>query len=173
MTFFILIALAILALLGYAASRPDDFSVSRVTSIKAAPERIFPLINDLRAMNSWNPFVLSDPKVKLSYSGPATGKGATCDWDSNGRAGAGQIGISESVPSSRVVMQLDMRKPFAGRNQVTFTLAPADGATSVTWAMTGKNAFIPKLMSLVMNMDKMVGGAFEKGLADLKAKAER
>jgi hypothetical protein len=30
-----------------------------------------------------------------------------------------------------------------------------------------------KLMGLVFNMDRMIGGAFEAGLADLKALAER
>jgi hypothetical protein len=38
--------------------------------------------------------------------------------------------------------------------------------------MTGMSAFIPKLVGLFMNMDKMVGMSFEKGLADLKKRAE-
>jgi hypothetical protein len=44
--------------------------------------------------------------------------------------------------------------------------------TSVTWAMTGKNIFIGKLMSVFMNMDKMVGNDFATGLASLKTTAE-
>jgi len=38
--------------------------------------------------------------------------------------------------------------------------------------MDGTHAFVPKLMSLVMSMDKMIGGSFEKGLADLDNAAQ-
>jgi hypothetical protein len=38
--------------------------------------------------------------------------------------------------------------------------------------MTGKRNFMMKAMSLVMNMDKMLGGQFEQGLAQMKAIAE-
>ena len=169
----LIVAFAILCLLLFAASRPDDFSVSRTARIQTPPEKIFPLINDLKAMNGWNPFVASVPEGASTYSGPASGNGATYAWDAKGRAGAGRFTVTGSTPPSRVVMQLDMLKPFEGHNQVTFTLAPAGGSTDVTWAMTGKHAFIPKVMGVVMSMDKMVGGSFEKGLADLKTMAER
>jgi len=170
---FLLVLLACLAVLGLAAIRPDDFTISRSISVKAAPEQIFPLINDLKAMNSWNPFVQSDPNIKLDYSGPAAGTGARCDWVGNGQAGAGNITITESRPSSNAIMQLNMLRPFAGQNVVTFSLAPSGGTTRVTWSMTGASTDLSKLMGLIMNMDKMVGGSFEKGLGDLKARAER
>ena len=165
--------LAFLAALGYAALRPDEFSLSRSVTIMAPPERIFPLINDMKLMNSWNPFVLADPNIKLDYSGPAAGVGARCDWDSKARAGAGNLAISASRPSSSIDMQLTMLRPFPGQNLVTFRLAPSGAATTVTWGMTGASSDLSKLMGLVMSMDKMVGGAMEKGLADLKATAER
>jgi hypothetical protein len=34
------------------------------------------------------------------------------------------------------------------------------------------NNFFAKAIHLVMNMDKMIGGEFEKGLADMKAAVE-
>jgi uncharacterized protein YndB with AHSA1/START domain len=169
----LLIVLAFLALLGYAAWQPDTFSVSRRLTIKAPPERIFALIDDPKAMNAWNPFVKADPNIKLSYSGPAAGKGARCDWEGNKQVGAGNISVTESRPPTSVVMQLNMLRPFAGQNRVTFTLAPSGGTTSVTWGMTGAATDLSKLMGLVMSMDKMVGGAMERGLTDLKASVER
>jgi hypothetical protein len=171
----LLVTLAFLGLLGYAALRPDEFTVARSVTVKALPEKIFPLINDLRAMNAWNPFVQADPAIQLSYSGAAAGTGARCDWEGNGQVGAGNISVTESRPSSSVVMQLNMLRPFAGQNKVVFSLEPssARAGTTVTWAMTGTSTDLSKLMSVVMSMDKMVGGAFEKGLADLKARAER
>ena len=38
--------------------------------------------------------------------------------------------------------------------------------------MFGKNDFMGKAISLVMNCDKMVGAEFEKGLANMKAIVE-
>jgi len=55
--------------------RPDSFQVRRSATINAAPEKIFPLINDLHRFNSWNPFEKKDPNLKRSYSGPESGKG--------------------------------------------------------------------------------------------------
>ena len=74
-----------------------------------------------------------------------------------------------------------MLKPIEGHNTVVFTLAPngsgtdvsTDVSTDVTWAMTGERPFIGKVMDAVFNMDRMVGGEFERGLAKLRAIAEK
>ena len=63
-------------------------------------------------------------------------------------------------------------KPFAAHNTATFDLTPEAGGTRVTWSMEGANPFMAKLMGLVFNLDKMIGGDFETGLASLKAQAE-
>ena len=67
---------------------------------------------------------------------------------------------------------LEFKVPFPAKNKTNFTFAPAAGGTNVTWAMSGTNDFMGKAFPLVMNMDKMVGGDFEKGLATLKTHAE-
>jgi hypothetical protein len=50
---------------------------------------------------------------------------------------------------------------------------PEGNGTRVKWAMQGTNAYMMKVMSLVMNMDTMMGQHFESGLANLKAAAEK
>jgi hypothetical protein len=57
-------------------------------------------------------------------------------------------------------------------NRVVFTLAPTGVGTSVTWRLEGNNGFVGKFFSLFMDMDTMMGGEFEKGLAELKRLAE-
>ncbi len=42
----------------------------------------------------------------------------------------------------------------------------------MTWSMTGRNNFMAKAIHLFMNMDRMIGGQFEVGLARMKAVAE-
>jgi uncharacterized protein YndB with AHSA1/START domain len=169
----IALALVVAGILAYAATRPDTFRVQRSTGINAPPERIFPLIANLKSMNTWNPFVDPDPAIKVAYSGPETGKGAAHTWRGNAKVGEGRIEITDVVPSSKIAMQLDMLKPMKAHNQVEFTLQPNGSETAVTWAMSGRQPFIAKLMTIFIDCDRMVGGQFEKGLASLKAIAER
>jgi uncharacterized protein YndB with AHSA1/START domain len=169
--FAVAAVLAVLAL--YASTRPDTFSYARSALINAPPDKIFPLINDPRIFNTWNPFVLKDPATKLTYQGAAQGKGAISHWDGNRNVGRGNIEVTDAVPPSKIVMQLNMIKPIAAQNHVEFTLEPKGNATSVTWAMSGGQPLLAKVMNVFIDCDKMVGGEFEKGLASLKALAER
>jgi hypothetical protein len=166
-----ILAVAVVAILAYAATRPDTFRVARTVGVSASPDRVFGLINDLRAMNTWNPFDRQDPSIKGSYSGPAAGPGAHYDFDSK-RAGTGSLEILESVPNSRVTLRLLMSKPMAADHRVDFSIEPRGGQTDVTWALSGKVPLMGKVFHLFCNMDKMIGGTFEKGLSDLKNIAE-
>jgi len=123
----IALVVVVVALIVYAASRPDTFSVRRSASIAAPAERIFPLIANLKSMNTWNPFVEPDPAIKIAYSGPEIGKGAAHTWSGNSKVGEGRIEITEAASPSRVAMQLEMRKPMKAHNAVEFTLQPNGG----------------------------------------------
>ena len=165
--------LAIIGVLVYAASLSNTFQVQRSLRINASPEKIFPLINNMRGMNTWNPFAEADPEIKITYTGPDSGKGARYQWTGNNKVGEGSIEITDTSAPSRVALRLDMLKPLEGHNTVVFTLAPNGSGTDVTWVMSGERPFIGKVMDAVFNMDRMVGGQFEKGLAKLKAIAEK
>ena len=171
---YVVIAMVVVVagLLAYAARRPDTFRVQRATGINAPAEHIFPLIANLKSMNTWNPFVEPDPAIKIAYSGPDSGKGAAHTWSGNGKVGEGRIEITDAAPSSRVAMRLDMNKPMKAHNAVEFTLQPNGNSTMVTWAMSGRQPFLAKLMTVFIDCDKMVGSQFEKGLGKLKAIAE-
>ena len=156
-----------------AAMRPDSFQVRRSATINAAPEKIFPLINDLHRFNSWNPFEKKDPNLKRSYGGPESGKGATYAFEGNSNVGKGTLEILDSAPASKVTMALRMLEPFEVRNTVDFVLQPKDGTTQVTWAMQGSVPYLAKIIHLFIDMDRMVGAEFEAGLASLKTLAEK
>jgi hypothetical protein len=167
-----LVALAgVLAVLAYAATRPDTFRVARTATVQAPPEKVHALINDLRAFSTWNPFEKGDPRNRGEYRGPQAGPGATYQF-AGGSAGDGTLRILHSAPT-RVRMELHMVKPMEARNQVQFLLQPRGAATDVTWQMEGASPFLGKLIGVFVDMDKMVGGQFESGLADLKQRAER
>jgi uncharacterized protein YndB with AHSA1/START domain len=167
------LAVVLVALLLYAATRPDSFRVERSTTIKAPPEKIFALINDLHQWEAWSPWEKIDPALKRTYGGAASGKGATYAWVGNKEVGAGSMEIVETAPPSKLLLKLDFTAPFEAHNMVEFSLVREGDAMRVTQAMFGPSPFISKLMSLVFSMDKMVGAKFEEGLANLKAIAEK
>ena len=169
----IAVVVLVMAVLVFAATRPDDFRVQRSTVVNAAPERILPLITDFHRWAEWSPYEKLDPAMKRSYGGAASGKGATYAWEGNSKAGAGTMEITESQPASKVAIKLDFVKPFEGHNTAEFTLQPQGGATQVTWAMYGPSPYMAKLMGIFFDMDQMIGKDFEAGLANLKSATEK
>jgi hypothetical protein len=75
----------------------------------------------------------------------------------------------ESHPHDLIRFKLEFLKPMAATNTAEFTFTPQGKQTLVTWSMSGHNNFVGKAMGLVMNCDKMIGGQFETGLANLKS----
>ncbi|SDA52271.1 SRPBCC family protein [Mesorhizobium qingshengii] len=171
-TILVILIVLIAVVLIYAATRPNDFIVSRSVSIKASADSIFPLINDFRRWPTWSPYEKLDPNMKRTLSGAASGRGAAYAWESNGKAGKGRMEIVNSVPSSLVSLKLEFEKPFRANNTVDFSLTPSGDSTTVTWAMRGSRPFIAKLMGLFMNFDTLIGKDFEVGLANLKRATE-
>jgi uncharacterized protein YndB with AHSA1/START domain len=156
-----------------AAIRPGEFKVERSVSINAPAERIFPLINGLHNWSSWSPYEKLDPAMKRTLSGPAEGVGAAYEWEGNNKVGAGRMEITKSTPPSSVGIALDMLKPMAAHHDVEFNLESQGDATKVSWSMQGKCPYHIKVISLFVNMDKMVGRDFEEGLANLKNLVEK
>jgi len=167
------IVVIIAGILIYAATKPDTFRVQRTASIKAPPDKIFPLINDLHAWSAWSPYEKKDPAMKRTFSGAPSGKGAVYEWDGDKNVGKGRMEIIDATQPTKVVIKLDFIKPFEGHNTAEFTMEPKGDNTVVTWAMYGPSAFMMKVMGIFMNMDNMIGNDFAVGLANLKAVAEK
>ena len=169
----IAIVVRVAAVLVFAATQRDDFRVQRSTVVKAAPERILPLITDFHRWAEWSPYEKLDPAMKRVHAGAPHGVGAIYEWEGNSKAGAGRMEIKEVQPPSRVAIQLDFTKPVEGHNVAEFALEPRAGGTQVSWSMRGPSPYLMKLMGIFVNLDRMIGSDFETGLANLKAIAER
>ena len=157
----------VVALGAFIATRPDHFRIERNALVAAPPATVFALINDLHRFDTWNPFRSEPaPGVTRTFDGPHEGPGASFAY-AGGEAGDGRMTIVESQPDARVVLKLEFFKPFEATNQATFTLTPERGGTRVSWAMEGENTLMGKAMSLIVNMDTMLGKEFERGLANL------
>jgi hypothetical protein len=169
----LVVVVLVVALLVYAATRPDTLHVQRAASVKAPPEEIFPLISDFHRWTSWSPYEKRDPAMKRTYSGAAQGKGAVYEWEGNSEVGQGRMEITDTSDPSRVTIKLDFIKPFEGHNVAEFALVPQGGTTNVTWSMDGPSPYLGKLIGVFVNMDAMIGKDFETGLANLKTITEK
>ena len=172
LTLFLVITLAVVAVLAIAATRPPTYHVERSLSMAAPPEQVFAVLNDLHRFPEWSPWQKLDPAMKVTYDGPATGVGASYSWVGNSEAGEGRMTTTEATPPSSITQKLEFLKPFKSECAVHFTIAPETGGSRITWAIDGNYNYVSKVMCLFMSMDSMMGKDFESGLANLKTVSE-
>ncbi len=164
---------AITIVLVLALIKPDTFRVARTATIKASPDKIYPLIADFRSWTQWSPYEHRDPALKRTYRGTPGTVGQTYAWEGNRNVGRGSMTMFEAIAPSTVGLKLDFISPFEAHNTVVFSLVPQGDVTLVTWDMQGPTPFMAKIMHVFMDMDKMCGNDFSQGLAKLKSEAEK
>jgi hypothetical protein len=168
----VLLALIVVGLVVVVAIQPSEFRVARTATIIAPAPSVFAQVNDLHNWEAWSPWVKLDPGMKHTYEGAPAGTGAVYTWAGNSEVGEGRMTVTESRPSEVIRIRLEFLKPFPGSSTAEFTFRPAGDQTVVTWSLSGKNDFMAKAIHLVMNMDRMIGDNFEKGLARMKSLVE-
>jgi hypothetical protein len=154
------------------ALQPAEFRVARSATISAPASAVFAQVNDFHNWDAWSPWAKLDPQMKQTYEGAPSGTGAVYTWAGNKDVGEGRMTMTESRPSELVRIRLDFLKPFEGTNIAEFAFKAEGSQTAVTWSMEGKKNFVSKAICMFMNMDRMLGGQFEKGLAQMKTVVE-
>lgn len=166
------IALAILAFIGvilvYAAFRSPHYMVSREIAINAPVEKIFPYLNNMKLGDQWGPWMAMDPATTMTHAGPDEGVGAKTLWTGGKQMGTGSATIVESVTNERVGIKIEYTEPMGMVQDSQYLVKKVGEQSIVTWKVEGDNNFIGRVMCTFINMDKMVGGMFEKGLSNLK-----
>ena len=173
----LLIALGILAglvlvFVAVVAMQPSEFRIMRSVKISAPADVVFGQVDDFHKWEAWSPWAKLDPAAKNSFEGAAAGKGAIFKWSGNDKVGEGQMTILDSQPGSHISIKLEFKRPFEDTSTAEFAFNPSGEETVVTWSMFGQQNFIEKAVCMFMNMDKMLGADFEKGLAQMKKIAE-
>jgi uncharacterized protein YndB with AHSA1/START domain len=173
---FVYVLLAIAAIvvifLIIVALQPSDFRIERRATIAATPPVVFAQVNDFHKWAAWSPWEKMDPNMTRTFSGSEAGAGSVYAWQGNKKVGEGRMTLTDSKPDSLIRIKLEFIKPFTATNTTEFTFTPQGQQTDVLWSMTGRNNFMAKAFCMFMNMDKMVGGDFERGLAQMKSVAE-
>lgn len=165
------LAVLVAGFLVVVAMQPSHYDVVRSTTIAASPPTVFGHVNNLRRWEAWSPWTRKAPETVMAYEGPPEGTGSKFTW-SGEELGKGRMTVLESRPNEFIRLKLEFLEPFEDTSTAEFKFEPADGRTRVTWSMRGENNFFAKAMCLFMDMEAMIGGDFEQGLAEMKKVAE-
>lgn len=166
------IAVLITVLLIVIATRPAAFTITRSLRISATPATVYGKVADFHAWLAWSPWEGLDPNLKRTYGGTAGAVGESYAWEGDSKVGAGSMTITETRLGERLGISIAFLRPMVATNQIVFTFAADGDGTTVTWTMTGTNNFMGKAFALFVDLDKLVGGDFAKGLAKLKTVCE-
>ena len=166
----ILLPVLFAVFIGGAYVLPAEVSVRRSVVIEAPPDKVFPLVSDLKTFTQWSPWSAYDPAAKITYSGPAQGVGQAMSWSSDSPdVGSGTLTITAIDPGKRVESALDFGDMGAGK--AFFDLDPDGAGTKVTWGLDATmNSPLERWLGLWL--DGAIGAEYERGLARLKALAE-
>ena len=145
---------------------PGTFEVARSIEIEAPPERIFPLLNDLAAWDTWTPW----GEMESHLDGSSAGLGARRVWD-DPRMGSGSLTITTSTPPYMVGYAVDV-EDGAIRFEGTLSIETRGGTSLVTWTERADLGWNPLLGWTAVGMEESQGGQLEESLARLKEQAE-
>jgi hypothetical protein len=165
------LAIAIVVLAAIALFLPRQVHVERSIAVRAPPAAVFEIVNGFGRFNEYSPWFELDPNAKYTYEGPAAGVGARMSWASDDRGvGRGTQEIVKSDPPRTVQSRLE----FGGDNAAfaTWTIQPAEGGSTVTWALDTDLGMNPVMRYMGLAFDHLIGRDYERGLAKLKTLAE-
>ena len=119
-----LIALGIVAVLFViiGVCLPGERHISESIETNRKMTIVYDTLNNVRRFKDWNPLVLRDPAMKLSYTDNGSGVGARMEFDSS-EMGQGSWEITESEKDARVVYAVTDKTKGSDKTTV-FTLEP-------------------------------------------------
>jgi uncharacterized protein YndB with AHSA1/START domain len=165
--------------LGFAATRPVTYTVERSHTIDAPPMAVFEQVVDFHRWGAWSPWAKLDPNMKTAYGGEPGAVGSFYEWQGNPKVGHVKITLVGVNPPRNLKIKLEFLKPFPKRmhglkrralsnEETVFTFEAAGNGTKVTWTINRNESLVGKGLKQLMNLDKMIGAEFEKGLAQLE-----
>ena len=149
---------------------PKAIHVERSITVNADPETVRKSLVDLRFFQEkWSPWTDLDPKMEVSYNGNPGEAGSGYSWKGNKDVGEGTLTI-EKIGSDTIRENLHFEG--MGDSKTYYAIQQEGNGTKVTWGIDLEIGFMGRAFMLFMNMDKMMGADFEKGLNKYKTAIE-
>ncbi|MFT4016210.1 MAG: SRPBCC family protein [Agriterribacter sp.] len=167
----LLLVIAFILIAGLFISK--SYHYEKTITINAPKDKVWSLVNNFHGQDKWSPWKDGDPNIQISYEGQDGTEGAMYKWKGNKEVGSGEQTLTKLEPMSRVNSHVHFIEPFDGEAETFITLDDAgNNSTKVTWGFDTKYTYPMNTMLLFMNMDKMMGDQYTKGLNRLKNLAE-
>jgi hypothetical protein len=167
----ILIATVVLVLLLFAMGflLPSAWQVERSVVIRAPANSIFPYLNSLKQWREWTVWAQQHPDIKVEYSGPDTGVGATSRWSEEGVRAVMKIMQSEQ---NRSVTYLQLFNAGEFRTDGALILVPEGEGTRVVWQAASEVGRSPVSRYYALLLGRRAAADFDDSLMLLKHKLE-
>lgn len=161
-----IVAVIAVAFLALAFIGPAHVHVEREATIEAPVAVVFAEVNSLQKWSAWDPWQAIDPNIVNTYSGPESGVGNRNEWkSSHDSVGNGAQEITESIENQIIRTHLT----FDGQGEADSAMEFTENGdrTGVKWSMDMDIPFAGRPFMLFIDMDKAIGGDFERGLSSL------
>ncbi len=167
-----LFVVVVLGFIGVVSLQPAEIAIERQVDVAVPPAVVAPYMHDLRKINEWSPWRDIDPDLVGTYSDTTSGVGAWYHWTGNDEVGEGKQTV-KVAEKQRVVHELAFVRPFEDVAESELEWKPnGKGGTTVVWRFRQAAGFGTKAANLFMDIEGMLEGDYEKGLADLKPLVE-
>lgn len=169
---FLLIGLLSLAIIVVIFSfvGAKKYDMKRTIIVEAKDSVVWEQISKWQNFENWSPWEKRDSNMVKKIEGIDGEVGAKYSWKSETEGNGSQTIL---LCKPMIYRESDLR--FEDWDMVSNTsmeLKQVSGGVQVTWRMWGDNNFLGRVMSVFMNMEKMVGPDYEAGLKNLKAVCE-
>jgi effector-binding domain-containing protein len=145
---------------------PSVVKVERSTAVNAPATLVMKQLGDLPFFQEkWSPWREMDPNMTYTYTGTPGTVGHKYNWEGNDEVGKGSLELT-AITQDSIIQNLHFED--MGDSKTYFAVKGDDKSSNVTWGMEMRPPFFFRAMALFMNMEKMVGEHYEKGLANFK-----
>ncbi len=111
--------------------------------------------------------------MKKTFNGNGHTPGSTYKFEGNSQVGSGELALLSATPSENVKIKLTMLTPFKAENEIEYRLVPEADGTRFHWIMSGDGGFLGKLVTTLIDCEKLATADWDRGIENLKRLVEK
>ena len=165
----IILAIIVAVLIVLILAMPTKYNVERSIVIDAPGNIVYDQVRLFENFVKWSPWSALDPNMSYEITQPDGTVGSVYSWSGNDSVGIGSLEII-SITDDRIDQRLTFSAPWEAHDDAYYTFKDTPEGIQVTWGLDGNLPRPTNIFGLFMDMENMIGGDYEKGLSNLKAR---
>lgn len=159
---------AIAAFLIVALFVKKEYTIEGKIVVNQPKQTVFDYVKQLKNQKHYNKWTMTDPNVRLNYTGEDGTVGFVSAWDSdNKNVGKGEQEITSIIDGEKIETELRFIKPFTDTASAVFVFEDTNsGETKITWSLLGTRKY--PLNLILKGLDKMLLRDMQTSLNNLK-----